>query len=268
MAYFRFPFQAGPTMKKLIIGAALVLAPALLSAQGAPAVGALFAPKRIIKTNLAGYPFLSVSANYEQKTGLKTSVGLLAGYKLPTVIRVEAIGELDGERQTYTGDVEPKGLFITPYFRYYTRETFKGFYVEAFLRYFNYDFLVPYDYDKNGRNIRANLDGQASAFGGGLGLGVQVPMGPRVFLDFNLGYGMGIGNVHLETNDPNLELEDYRTIKRNIEQYQDDADVQVFILGDILTDPKAYATDTKAWADFENKLFPMLRGGISLGFAF
>lgn len=253
-------------MKKLLFGALLLVAPAMLHAQDIG--GALFSPKRIIKTNLAGYALLSVSLNYEQKVGPKTTVGLLAGYKLPNVIHVEAVGSIDGEKQTYTGDVEPQGIFINPYFRYYTRESFKGFYLEAFMRYFSYDFLVPYEYEKNGGIINANLDGTASAFGGGVGLGVQFNLAPRVFLDFNAGFGLAMGNVHLETNDPNLELEDYQTIKRNIEQYQDDADIQVFLLGDILTDPKAEATDTKAWADFENKLFPIMRGGISIGFAF
>ncbi|MBK9176839.1 MAG: DUF3575 domain-containing protein [Flavobacteriales bacterium] len=222
----------------------------------------------MIKTNLAGYALLSVGANYEQKVGLKTTVGLLAGYKLPSTIHVEAVGNLDGERQTYTGDVEPQGLFINPYFRFYPKEAFKCFYIEAFTRYFNYTFLVPYEYEKNGGIINANLDGKASAFGGGLGLGVQFAIAPRVFLDFNAGFGMAVGNVHLETNDPNLELEDYLIIKHNIEQYQDDADVQVFMLGDILTDPKAEATSSKAWADFDNKLFPIMRGGISIGYAF
>lgn len=256
-------------MKKLIAIALVLLALPAARAQSEPSIAsALFSPKRIVKTNLAGYAWLSASLNYEQKTGLKTSVGLLSGYKFPSVIKVEAIGELDGERQTYAGEVEPKGFFVNPYFRYYTRETFKGFYLEAFVRYFDYNFLVPYDYDKNGRIISANLDGTASAFGGGLGLGVQFAIAPRVYMDINAGFGVGMGNIHLETNDPNLELEDYQSIKRNIEQYEDRADIKVFLLDDILTDPKAYASDTKAWADFENKMFPMMRGAISIGYAF
>lgn len=237
-------------------------------AQGELAAATLFSPRRIIKTNLAGYAFLSINANFEQKTGGNTSVGLLGGYKLPTVVKVEAIGELDGERQRYTGDIEPRGVFLNPYFRLYTGETFRGFYLEVFARWFNYTYKVPYDYEKNGENIRAALDGTASAIGGGLSLGGQFRLAPRLYLDVYAGYGMSIGNAHVETNDPRLELEDYRTIKRNIEQYQDDADVQVFILGDILKDPVANATDTKAWADFNNKVFPTLRGGVCIGFAF
>lgn len=187
------------------------------------------------------------------------------------MIHVDAIGTSKSQpdnTQKCTGDVEPQGLFVNPYFRFYPKEVFKGFYIEAFVRYFNYQFLLPYDYEKDGRNIRANLDGTASATGGGLALGVQFALASRLFLDINAGYGMAVGNAHVETNDPNLELEDYQAIKRNIEKYQDDSDIQVFILGDVLTDPKAVATDTKAWADFENKVFPVLRRGISIGYAF
>lgn len=256
-------------MKQSIIALALLLiAPCAMAQNESGLAQVIFSPKRIVKTNLAGYALLSVNVNYEQKTGPNTSVGLLGGYKLPSTIRVEAIGNLDGENQTYTGDVEPEGIFLNPYFRFYTGETFKGFYLEAFLRYFSYTYLVPYEYEKNGGIINANLDGTASAFGGGLGLGVQFPVAPRVYIDIHAGFGVASGNAHIETNDPNLELEDYLTIKRNIEQYQDDADVQVFLIGDILKDPVAKADETHAEADFENKLFPALRGGICIGFAF
>ena len=256
-------------MKRSLFSAALIMSAAIALAQVPASIASgAFAPRRIVKTNLVGYAFLSVNANYEQKTGLNTSVGLLGGYKLPSTVHVEAIGNLDGENQTYTGDVEPKGVFLNPYFRYYTAQTFKGFYMEAFLRYFNYSFLVPYDYDKNGGTIRANLDGTASAFGGGLALGAQFNLAPRVYLDINAGFGVATGNAHVETNDPNLELADYQSIKRNIEKYQDDADVQVFLLGDILKDPTAIADDHHAEADFKNKLFPVMRGGIAIGYAF
>lgn len=257
-------------MKNWFIGSAFLLCAGGMQAQAPAAnvVSALFSAKRIVKTNLVGYALLSANVNYEQKTGLKTSVGLLGGYKLPSTIHVEALGNLDGEKQTYSGDIEPQGIFLNPYFRYYTSEAFKGFYLEAFVRYFNYNYLVPYDYEKNGGTIRANLDGTASAVGGGLALGVQFPIAPRVYLDINAGYGMAVGQAHIETNDPNLELEDYLTIKRNIEKYQDDADVQVFLLGDILKDPDAKADESHAEADFTGKIFPVLRGGISIGYAF
>jgi hypothetical protein len=256
-------------MRTWIIGAALTLSSPALKAQVEAALASeLFSPRYVVKTNLLSYGWLSVNANYEQKVGPKMTVGLLGGYKLPTTIHVDAIANIDGENQTYTGDIEPEGLYLNPYYRFYPREAFKGFYVEAFLRYFNYSYLVPYDYDKDGTTIRANLDGTASAMGGGLGIGIQFNLAPRIYLDLNAGYGMAVGNAHVETNDPNLDAEDYITIKENIEKYEDDADAQVFILGDVLTDPEAYAYEDSAEAFFNDKLFPIVRGGITIGFAF
>lgn len=256
-------------MKNLMLGLALLASNASLYAQSAAGAAAeLFSPRRIVKTNLVSYAFLVVNANYEQKVGLRTSVGLMGGYKLPSVIHVEAIGELDGENQTYTGDIEPQGFFVNPYFRYYTNKTFKGFYVEAFARYYDYTFLVPYDYEKNGSTIRANLDGTANGMGGGLALGVQIELGPRVYLDINAGYGMGSGDVHVDTNDPALDAADYQSIKRNIEQHAEDADIQIFLLDNVLNDIVADANDNSAWADIDGGIFPILRGGVAIGFAF
>jgi hypothetical protein len=258
------------TMKKIVFGSALLLCTPFLHAQDVASgiAAGLLSPQRVVKTNLVGYAFLSVNANYEQKTGTRTTVGLLAGYKLPSTITVNAIGNLDGERQTYTGEVEPRGAFVNPYFRYYTNTAFRGFYMEAFTRYYNYNFLLPYDYEKDGRNIRANMDGSASGFGGGLALGVQFELAPRLYLDVHAGYGMGVGRLFVETNDPNLDLEDYRTIQRTIESYQDNPDLQVFLVGDILKNPDAGADDNRAWAEYRNKLFPLVRTGVSIGWAF
>lgn len=265
-------FDRTPTplhMKRLLVLTTAIVTGMAGNAQVAPAIAAaVFSPKRIVKTNLAGYALLVVNAHYEQKVGPKTSVGLMAGYKLPQTIRVDAVGRIDGESQRYTGDIEPQGVYVNPYFRFYPKEAFKGFYLEGFARYFRYTYGVPYDYDKNGRNIRAALDGRASAAGGGLGLGIQLSLASRLFLDINAGYGMAVGSAHVETSDPNLDRADYEKIKRNIERYQDDPDVQVFLLGDFLKNPDARATDTSAEADFKNKLFPIVRGGISLGYAF
>jgi hypothetical protein len=227
-----------------------------------------FGAKYIVKTNLVGLALYSINANYEYKTGPNTSVGLLGGYKLPSTITVDAIGELDGENQTYTGEIEPKGYFINPYFRAYPSGAMTGFYVEAFLRYYDFKYKVPYDYTKDGQEIRANLDGDASAVGGGLAIGGQFALAERLFLDINTGFGVASGNIHLETNDPNLDAEDYQDIKQTIEENRDDADIQIFLLGDIITNIEADADENSAWADIKGQLFPVFRGGISIGYAF
>lgn len=256
-------------MKHQLVAALLLACASSLQAQeAAPVVDALFSPKRIVKTNLVSYGVLSINANYEQKVGSRTSVGLLTGYKVPSVIHVEAIGELDGVNQTYTGDVTPEGFYTNPYFRFYTGKAMTGFYLEGFLRYYNFTYLVPYDYTKDGRVIRANLDGTADGFGGGMGLGVQLSLAKHFYLDFNGGLGVANGSAHVETNDPNLDAEDYQTIKTNIENSADDADIRIMVLDRTINTLEAGANETSAWADIENELFPIIRLGISVGYAF
>lgn len=270
MAYGEKPsINTRTTMKTEITCAALVVCALDCRAQdGSGAVGALFEAKHLVKTNLAGYALLTVNANYEYKVGTATSVGLQGGYKLPMVIQVDAIGELDGQNQTYSGEIEPQGWFINPYFRYYVGQAMKGFYLEAFGRYYDYSYLVPYEYDKNGATIHANLDGTANGLGGGLALGVQFNLAPRVYLDIHAGYGMGVGDIHLQTNDPNLDATDYQNIKMNIEEHEADADVEIFLLGNVLEGIDAGADASLAWGDIKGKTFPLVRGGVSLGFAF
>lgn len=223
--------------------------------------------KHIVKTNLVGYAFYSITTNYEYKTGNATSVGLLGGYKLPQTITVNALVDAIEGPQKYTGEIDPEGYFINPYFRFYAQQSMKGFYFEGFLRYYDFKYLVPYDYEKNGGTIRANADGEASAFGGGLGIGSQFSLGGRWFLDVNLGFGLARGDIHIETNDPNLDEQDYADIAQAIEDNKD-SEVEIFLLGDILNEIEAGASSTQAWADINDVILPIVRGGVSVGFGF
>lgn len=234
----------------------------------APLLAEAFSPKYILKTNLVGLGLSSINLNFEVKTSPFTSAGLLTGYKVESTFRVDGVADLSDDQMTYTGEVSPQGVFVNPYFRYYPSGSMTGFYVEAFLRYYSYTFLVPYDYDKNGSNIRANLDGTANGFGGGLTIGGQFALAPRLFLDIYGGMGVGSGDIHMETNDPNLDAQDYQNIKKNIEDNRDDADVTILFLGNTIKGLEADANATSAWADINNELFPLMRGGIAIGWAF
>lgn len=231
------------------------------------ATSALFAPKHIIKTNLVAYAFYSITGNYETKTGAATSVGLLGGYKLPQTITVNGIAELSEGNQTYTGEIDPEGFFVNPYFRFYGRETFKGFYFEGFLRYYDFKFKVPYDYDKNGQTIKAFANGTSKAWGGGLGFGSQFNLAPHWYIDINAGFGLANGDIRAETSDPNLDAQDYADIKDNIEANRD-AEVDIFLLGGLLDEMEADANANSAWVEFNDVIIPIVRGGVSIGFAF
>ncbi|MCB0783707.1 MAG: DUF3575 domain-containing protein, partial [Flavobacteriales bacterium] len=219
-------------MKHLLLSCSLLIPVASIAQEPVADVAKdLLGPRSVIKTNLVGIALLSVNANYEYKTSPKTSVGLLAGYKVESTFTLDAIGKIDGENHTYTGEISPKGAFANPYFRFYPTGALTGFYLEGFLRYYNYTYLVPYDYEKDGRDISANLDGTADGFGGGLALGGQFALAPRFYLDIFAGFGIASGNMHVETNDPNLDAEDYAKIAKGIEENAETADVRVMFLG-------------------------------------
>ncbi len=74
--------------------------------------------------------------------------------------------------------------------------------------------------------------------------------------------------MHVETNDPNLDAADFQNIKRNIEENAEDADIRIMFLGNTLDGLVAGSNDNSAWADINNELFPLFRGGICLGFGF
>ena len=221
----------------------------------------------VAKTNLLGYGLAAVdlttiNANFEYKISPKNSIGIVGAIKPSSTFTLEATGSTSDDKLAYTGEITPKGYSVTPYFRMYSNKALKGFYFEVFARYYSYSFEIPYDYDKNGSNIRAYADGTANAFGGGVVIGTQVPLGKMFVLDFYGGIGLGIGNAHAETNDPNLDKEDFADIKKEMDELQD---VEIAIVGNIIKDMTYDANETSAWADINGFPVPMLRGGISFG---
>lgn len=224
----------------------------------------------VAKTNLLGYglaavDLITINANFEYKIAPKLSVGIVGAIKPATTMTLEASGQTSDDNLQYTGEITPKGFSVTPYFRMYSKEALKGFYFEIFTRYYSYNFEIPYDYEKNGSNIRAYANGNANAFGGGVVIGTQVPLGQMFVLDFFGGIGMGVGNAHAETDDPNLDAQDFADIKAEMDQLQN---VEIAIVGNVIKNMTYDANETSAWADINGFPVPMLRGGISFGIIF
>ena len=221
-----------------------------------------------VKTNTASWFIKSANVWYEYKAGPTTSVGLGFGYKLPGTIEIDAVAELtEGDEYRYTGEIDPKGLYVTPFFRFYTGQSMKGFYFELFGRYYNYTFEVPYEYDKNNETLTGIADGDADGIGGGLSLGVQLLAGKHFVIDIFTGLGYASGKAHIETSDPQLDADDYQKIKNTIEEHKD-ADVSIFLFDRTIENIEADANSTSAWADIEEGGFPIIRAGISFGYTF
>ncbi|NNM15174.1 MAG: DUF3575 domain-containing protein, partial [Bacteroidia bacterium] len=138
------------------------------TASATKAVSSILGPRNAIKTNIASYyPLTTANIYYEFKAGQKISVGTGFGYKIPQSFEVDALVDIAGEDDdfTWTGDIEPQGLYINPYVRYYPKGAITGFYMEAFVRYYKYDFTAPYDYTKNSVVIYEEADGEVDGFG-------------------------------------------------------------------------------------------------------
>lgn len=224
-------------------------------------------PRSIIKTNLVGLGLFTINANYEYKLNDKFSVGLVGGYKIPSTYTLDANASSTSNNGdlAYTGEITPKGYFLNPYARMYTKGAMTGFYLELYTRYFNYNFQVPYDYEKNSGTVNANADGTASAFGGGLALGTQIPLGKIFVIDLYAGLGMGVGKAHLETNDENLDAQDFADIKAEMDQIED---VEIVVIGKAINNMTYDANSTSAWADIKGLPVPMMRAGVSFGVMF
>ncbi len=238
--------------------------------------GQLFAqilgPRHVIKTDLKAYVpanfnlISSVNLNYEYKLNKKFSVGLVAGSLIKRTLELGATGSSNsGDDLAYKGEISPSGYFINPYARMYTKESLKGFYLELFTRHYNYDFEIPYDYEKNNGTITANAVANAKAFGGGLVVGSQFHLAKKFVLDLYAGAGMGVGNVYAETNDPNLDEQNFQDIKQEMDNL---GDVEIAILGNAINDLTYDANSTSAWAELKGVPIPMLRAGIAFGYMF
>jgi hypothetical protein len=156
---------------------------------------------------------------------------------------------------------------VNPYGRVYTSGAMTGFYLELWTRFYRYTFEIPYDYRKNGKDITAYANGKASAFGGGLNIGTQIGLGPLFVLDFFAGFGMGVGSARAETNDPNLDEQDYADIKAEMESI-DPNSVEINFVGKIIKNLTYDATSTEAWAETSGYPIPIPRAGISFGIVF
>lgn len=226
-------------------------------------------PTHIIKTNLPAYGLGSVNLNYEYRLGQKTSLGLMGNYSLSnTEISVSAAADLSSGKQEYDGSFRiQNGINVTPYFRWYPKESLTGFYLEGFVRYFDFSFDLPYEYDKEDQTVMATAAGTADGIGGGIALGWQFHVAKRWFLDVGFGSGVATGKIQIVTSEDNLDAADYQEIKESIEANRD-AEVDIPLLNGLYESMEVDANDESAWVHFNNVLIPIARGCISVGYTF
>lgn len=272
-------------MKKLVSIFAILMLGYGLYAQTSTtsAVTSVLGPRNAIKTNIAAYyPLTTANIYYEFKVSNKVSVGTGFGYKIPQTFEVSGIADLADEEDdfTWTGDVEPEGLYVNPYVRFYPKgAAITGLYFEAFLRYYKYTMKIPYTYtddtDPAGNPMpemtyNEKGDGEADGYGGGFMIGNQFALGPTMVVDIYAGFGLASGSFYAESQkDSQMGPDDYADAKQEIDDAVDaQTELNIPFMDKLVNAVEADASSTKVWAEIKDVAFPMIRFGVVFGGAF
>jgi len=226
----------------------------------------LFAQDNVAKVNLMGLGFTSLNATYERVLSDKTSVtlGLNGTFSFKRDVTGSYVDD-NGVTRERSAEARFKGFSVTPGFRFYTGGNApEDFYLEPFIRYYRFTISVTdYEHERdNGEIVLVDGDGTLRGIGGGLQIGKQWITSSNFTIDVHGGFGLASGKLEFSTMDEDLTPQEYADIKEEIDNDLEDASVS------FLDDVEVTATDMSATVSLEGALLPILRFGVSLGYAF
>jgi hypothetical protein len=166
-------------MKKLL---SLLLAVGLFTSATAQSNGEM--PEKLNCVKISPISLLggTIKVQYERVIHPKMTVGLHVRYTLPKKYTSSFFYPNDA---TYT-DLKFSALTLTPEFRYYVKEAMRGFYIAPYLRYRQVNLDFGYPIPSNGVLTSGVFNGNFSAYGGGLMIGVHQHLGNNFSLDFSI----------------------------------------------------------------------------------
>jgi len=219
-----------------------------------------------IKVNLLALPVRTASLQYERllspRFSLAVSTNITPRGALP--LRGYFSQFVDAEdtiSNTILDESRVSAFSLTPEARYYFgRQPGSGFYLGGFLRVSTSSFTAAYTYVSSEGDVYP-ISGRASStgFGGGLLLGAQFNLGPRVVLDWwALGAGVSTTRVKFSasTNLQSVDAEDRAEAERRLEEAEIfGRTFDVTVTGDGGTASGRFPV-------------PVLRTGLALGFRF
>ncbi|MDX2285426.1 MAG: DUF3575 domain-containing protein [Bacteroidia bacterium] len=210
-----------------------------------------------------------VNVGYERKITDKLSIGLNGGFYIPFSSSDSALfGQIDFSNG---GDVAVQqssfgGLTVTPELRVYFSQkgALRGFHLDPFLRYFNYNIGVDGVYqDPTEGNSDISSKFRFSGGGAGLSLGFQGIVADIISIDWFIGGGAGVGGFRLDLSAEG-PLED------DIDSYVDDVraelNAQLPGLGDRLVQESSVADGYRF--RIPAGVVPIFRTGLAVGIAF
>ncbi len=221
-----------------------------------------------IKLNLTALGVNNIAIQYERAIANKFSFAIQGRYTLNVAPQTSITGQLndffDTGDSASAGFPQLGGYAITPEFRWYPKQTMKGFYLGPYFRYRNNSVKLPFEFYDNSSTLVINeLSGNISSIIFGLGMGVHTRIGKRISLDIYLGgvqFGSTVGNLKYESSTPVFSAFDQQEIRDGLQSFKDDFIIPLGIEYDV--------TDSKV--DIESRFSaPGIRfGSLSIGYRF
>ncbi|MEL7531294.1 MAG: DUF3575 domain-containing protein [Bacteroidota bacterium] len=225
----------------------------------------LKAQDNIVKLRLGQLAARNIELTYERVTADNQSLAISLGVRIPTESPINAVSDTS-VITGIEGSSRFGGFSITPEYRFYlgSEGAPYKFYIGPYLRYrrWGYEFDTNVDYVDGGvpKDIDVTIDGNWSAFGGGVTMGVQWLINDVVSIDWNIvGLGIAYNTVSFTGTTPDPDA-DWAEVVTELEEIFEDTPV----LGN-----RFEATEDGASASGRFGFgFPSLRANLSVGIAF
>lgn len=189
--------------------------------------------RHIVKLNLPSLAVTTFSFQYEFFPVNWMSLNL--GYKftperemvfkdkvIDLIVDENETEELNQPLEKFFEEFEFKGNAITPEVRFYLGQGFgKGFYLGPFIRFDNYKFTTVYPFSTFMDDYIIDFEGKYKAFGYGLNIGSQFPIGRHFTIDTFLGpYFSNIKIDFHSTSDYNLTDEEVEQFRNELNDFE------------------------------------------------
>lgn len=186
--------------------------------------------------------------------------GMVAKDKVIDIIDDSNSGKgLSNPFQKFFEDFEFKGNAVTPEIRFYLGEGYgKGFYLGPFARIDHYKFTSAYAFRTLSENYTIDFEGKHKAFGYGLNIGAQFPIGQHFTIDTFI--GPYLSNVKIDFHSTS----NYQLTDQEVELFREE--LNEFQLPNGTTD--IVLSNSSAQAKLTADQFFNLRVGLAVGYRF
>lgn len=221
-----------------------------------------------IKLNVTSLGYSVLGLQYERAVAEKFSFAIQGRYHLDMPLQAAVLDPVldiinDFADSSSFGGPKLTGYAITPEFRWYPKQTMKGFYLGPYFRYRSLDLQLPFSYYNDvGAYIEEpnGLVGKNNSMIFGLIIGTHFQIAKRISLDIWVGglqYGTTTGDLVYNATTP-LTANEIVNIEKGIQDFKDFTGINF----DSYVGPTGINMETRFAA-------PGIRmGGLNLGYRF